>query len=370
MKYIITGGGTGGHVNPGLAIAREIKSREPDAQILFVGTQYGIESKLVPKAGFDIAYIEVKGFRRKLSMDTFKTVAKLLGSFRETRRIVREFAPDAVIGTGGYVCGPVLFHSAMKRIPTLIHEQNAFPGVTNKILSRFVNAVAISFEESREMFPAKKKITFTGNPIRGELFKLDKEAARARLGLKGGKPLVVVFGGSLGSETLNNCITGMLNKMAGEPAYHLIYATGMKHYDKVMAEITVPLPPEIRIEPYLYNMDEVLAAADLAVCRSGAITLSELGALGVPSVLIPSPYVAENHQEHNARAFESKGAAVVILESQLNPDILSGQIGMLIQNRELRGKMASCARKLGIRDASQSLYDLLKKIMTGMAEKQ
>jgi UDP-N-acetylglucosamine--N-acetylmuramyl-(pentapeptide) pyrophosphoryl-undecaprenol N-acetylglucosamine transferase len=365
MRYLISGGGTGGHVNPGLAIANEIRKREPDAKILFVGTQHGIENKLVPKAGYDIAYIEVAGFKRKLSMDTFKSIGKLLKSFKETRRIIKEFSPDAVIGTGGYVCGPVLFHAARKKIATVIHEQNAFPGVTNKILSRFVDAVAISFEESREKFPNKKNISFTGNPIRSELFAYSRETARNKLGLANNKPLVVIFGGSLGAEPLNRCVTEMLNNGADRLGFNLIFATGMKHYEKVIAEIKPELPPGIRVEPYLYNMDEVLAAADLAVCRSGAITLSELAALGIPSILIPSPYVAENHQEHNARAFERKGAAVVILEKQLNPEILSGQIQKLVTDKELKNKMSVSARKLGIRNAAESIFNLIKTTMRG-----
>ena len=360
MRYLITGGGTGGHVNPGLAIAKEIKAREPEAEILFVGTENGLESKLVPRAGFDIQYIEVKGFRRKLSADTFKTIFKLLGSFARIKKILRDFKPDMVIGTGGYVCGPVVFRAALKKIPTLIHEQNAYPGVTNKILSRFVDVITISFEESRVKFKGKEKIVLTGNPVRKELFSYDRETAREKLGIKNTKPLLVIFGGSLGAEPLNRCVIQMVQESKGKLNFNLIFATGMKHYEKVMAGITKELPPEVKIEPYLYNMDEVLAAADLAVCRSGAITLSELGVLGIPSILIPSPYVAENHQEHNARAFEHKGAAVVILEEQLNPEILLGQIQVLFNNREMRLKMAADAKKLGIRNAAETIYGLIR----------
>lgn len=362
MRYLITGGGTGGHVNPGLAIAYEIQKRDPDAKILFVGTERGLESKLVPRAGFNIEYIDVRGFRRKLSLDTVKTVYRLLVSFGRINKILRSFKPDVVIGTGGYVCGPVVFRAALKKIPTLIHEQNAYPGVTNKILSRFVDTVAISFEESRPKFNGKNKIVMTGNPVRSELFTYNRDAAREKLGILNKKPLVVIFGGSLGAETLNQCVVNMLNASKGNLNFNLIYGTGMKHFDRVMSGITVDLPPEFRVEPYLYNMDEVLAAADMVVSRSGAITLGELGALGIPSILIPSPYVAENHQEHNARAFERRGAAVVILESQLDHEILLGQIQVLIQNRDLRLKMANDAKKLGIRDAAESIYGLILEI--------
>jgi len=367
MRYLISGGGTGGHVNPGLAIAKEILKNEPDAEILFVGTKNGLEDKLVPREGFPIKYIEISGFKRKLSMDTFRTVSRLIKSFSAIRRILKDFKPDAVIGTGGYVCGPVVLSAALKKIPTLIHEQNAFPGVTNKILARYVDAVAISFEEARQRFKGKAKITLTGNPVRAELFMQDREAARKKLGIPADRPLVVIFGGSLGAEHLNLCVRDMVNAHAEEMNFHLIAATGMKHYEKVMGEIKKPLPPHIVIEPYLYNMGEVLAAADLAVCRGGAITVSELSALGVPSILVPSPYVAENHQEHNARALESKGAAVVILQSQLNAEILFGQIQKLISNKDLRQKMSAAARKLNRKDSSAALYALLKEVMSRKA---
>lgn len=363
MKYLISGGGTGGHINPGLAIAKEILNHEPEAEILFVGTKNGLEGKLVPREGFNIEFIEVSGFKRKLSLDTFKTVVKLFKSFGSTNKILKEFRPDAVIGTGGYVCGPVVFSAALKRIPTLIHEQNAFPGVTNRILAHYVDAVAISFEDSRQRFNGKARITLTGNPVRGELFAQTKASAREKLKLAQDMPLVVIFGGSLGAEYLNQCVKDMINLHYKDISYQLIVATGMKHYESVMKEIKVPLPSHIRIEPYLYNMGDVLTSADLAVCRGGAITVSELSALGIPSVLIPSPYVAENHQEYNARALERKGAAVVILQSQLTSEILYGQIEKLISNKELRTKMASDAKKIGIRNASASIYSLIKEIM-------
>ncbi|MCX7771774.1 MAG: undecaprenyldiphospho-muramoylpentapeptide beta-N-acetylglucosaminyltransferase [Clostridia bacterium] len=369
MKYLISGGGTGGHVNPGLAIAKEIKKHEPDAEILFVGTRNGLESKLIPREGFNIEFIEVSGFRRKLSLDTLKTVGRLLKSFGAIGKIIKEFKPDAVIGTGGYVCGPVVFSAALKKIPTLIHEQNAFPGVTNKILSHYVDTVAISFEEARAKFKGKARISLTGNPVRSELLNLDRERARERLKLTNNKPLVAIMGGSLGAEHINQCVITLVNEHQDEMNFNLIHSTGMKHHEKVMKEIKVPVKPEIRIEPYLFNMDEVFAAADLVVGRGGAITVSELTAVGVPSVIVPSPYVAENHQEHNARALERKGAAVVILQDQLTPDILLGQIQKLISNKDLRSKMAQDAKKMGIRNAAESLYGLLKDTMRTKSSK-
>lgn len=361
MKYIISGGGTGGHINPGIAIAREIKAREPDAEILFVGTKNGLEGDLVPREGFNIEFIDVRGFKRKLSIDTVKTIGKLFKSFGSIKKIFREFKPDAVIGTGGYVCGPVVLYAALKRIPSLIHEQNAYPGITNRILSRFVDEVAISFEESRSRLKGKARITLTGNPIRNELFLLDKEKAREKIGLPKDMPLVVVFGGSLGAEHINDCVKDMIIHHGNEISYRLILSTGIRNYEDVMKEIREPLPEKIQIVPYIYNMGEVLAAADLAVTRAGAITVSELSALGVPAILIPSPFVAENHQEYNARALENRGAAVVILQSQLTHDILYGQIEKLIKDRDLRKRMASAARNNGIANAAPEIYKLIKR---------
>jgi UDP-N-acetylglucosamine--N-acetylmuramyl-(pentapeptide) pyrophosphoryl-undecaprenol N-acetylglucosamine transferase len=367
MNYIISGGGTGGHINPGLAIAKEIVRNEPDAQILFVGTKNGLEGKLIPREGFKIQFIDVKGFQRKISFDTVKTITKLLKSFGSINKIFKDFKPDAVIGTGGYVCGPVLFSAALKKIPTVIHEQNAFPGVTNKILSKYVDQVAISFEEARSRFKGKATITLTGNPIREELFSLNRESAREKLRLSKDTALVVIFGGSLGAEHINECAKEMINNHGKDISYHLILATGMKHYESFMQEIKSPLPENIEVVPYIYNMGEVLAASDLAVTRGGAITVSELSALGIPSILVPSPYVAENHQEYNARALESRGAAVVILQEQLNSNILYGQIQKLIQDKDLRIRMSSAAKKNARLEASSSIYSLLKKAMQSKA---
>lgn len=363
MNYIISGGGTGGHINPGLAIAKEIKKNEPDAKILFIGTKNGLEGKLVPRDGYEIQFIDITGFKRKLSFDTVKTINKLLKSFSSINKIFKEFKPDAVIGTGGYVCGPVVFAAALRKIPTLIHEQNAFPGVTNKILSRYVDQVAISFEEARSRFKGKAAITLTGNPIREELFSLSRQTAREKLGLSKETPLVVIFGGSLGAEHINECVKSMINSHAKDISHHLILSTGMKHYEKFMQEIQGPLPDNIEAVPYIYNMGEVLAASDLAVTRGGAITVSELSALGIPSILVPSPYVAENHQEYNARALEDRGASVVILQQQLDSDILYGQINKLINNKDLLIKMSSAAKKNSKLNATSSIYALLKKAM-------
>ena len=360
MKYLIAGGGTAGHINPAIAIAKHIKENEKYAEIKFVGTKKGMESELVSREGFEIEFIEVKGFRRKLSIYTIKTAFTLFKGLSQAAHIIDKFKPDIVIGTGGYVAGPVLYKASKRKIPTIVHEQNAFPGVTNKILSRYVNAVAISFKESRKYFKRQEKIFFTGNPIRKEVLNTDKITARTELNIDTKKPLVLIFGGSLGAEKINLSTIEMINTK--EIQFNLIYGTGKKHYEGLLKKVNKILPENIRIQPYIYDMGKVMSAADLVVCRAGAITLSELTALGVPSILIPSPYVTANHQEHNARTLEHNGAAVVILEKDLDGDMLYGQINELIKNTDLLKRMSSNAKKNGITDATNRIYNIIKQI--------
>lgn len=334
MKVLISGGGTAGHINPGIAIAKYIKSKNPDCEILFIGTQKGLETKLVPRENFELKLIKVRGFRRKLSKDTFVAVKELFQGLHEARAIIREFKPDIAIGTGGYVCGPVVFNAARMKIPTLIHEQNAFPGVTNKLLAKFVDKVAISFKESEKFFKNEKKVVFTGNPIRNEMLKADRNTARSKLGIEKGKPLVVIFAGSRGAETINNTVSEFISRHKDEDKFHILFATGEAQHEKIMKRLGNINSKFIKIVPYIYDMADVMAAADLVVGRAGAITISELTAMGVPSILIPSPYVTANHQEYNARALEKQGAGIVILEKNLNHNVLYEQINDLLCNSD------------------------------------
>ncbi|ODM25182.1 undecaprenyldiphospho-muramoylpentapeptide beta-N-acetylglucosaminyltransferase [Acetivibrio mesophilus] len=367
MKVIISGGGTAGHINPGLAIARYIKRMKPDAEILFVGTERGLETKLVPRENFEIKMIKVRGFRRKLSLDTLVAVKELFQGLSEARKIIKDYKPDLVIGTGGYVCGPVLFNASRLRIPTLIHEQNAFPGVTNKILSKFVDRVAISFKDAEKYFKDKSKVVFTGNPIRSEMLEVDRETARKKLGISKDVPLVVIFGGSRGAENINSTVAELIKRHKNDLGFHLIYATGEAQYEGIMKKIGDVKSQNISILPYIFDMANTMAAADLAVCRAGAITISELTALGVPSILIPSPYVTANHQEHNARALEQQGASVVILEKNLRQEILYEQITTLLKDKDMLSKMAQNAKKMGITNATEKIFAIIKDIMKSEA---
>ena len=356
MKVLISGGGTAGHINPGIAIAKYIKSKNPGCEILFIGTQKGLETKLVPRENFELKLIKVRGFKRKLSKDTLVSVKELFQGLHEARKIIREFRPDVVIGTGGYVCGPVVFNAASMKIPTLIHEQNAFPGVTNKILAKFVDKVAISFKESEKFFKNGKKVIFTGNPIRNEMLNADRKAAREKLGIEKDKPLVAIFAGSRGAETINSTVSELIRLHKDDVKFHILFATGEAQYEKIMKSLGSVNSKYIKIVPYIYDMADVMAASDLVVGRAGAITISELTALGVPSLLIPSPYVTANHQEYNARALEKQEAGIVVLEKNLNHNTLYDQISELLKDRDKLRKMAENAKKMGITNASEKIY--------------
>jgi UDP-N-acetylglucosamine--N-acetylmuramyl-(pentapeptide) pyrophosphoryl-undecaprenol N-acetylglucosamine transferase len=363
LKVLIAGGGTAGHINPGLAIAKYIKLKSPESEIIFVGTERGLETRLVPREGFELKIIKVRGFRRKLSKDTFIAFKEMFQGLAEARRIIKGFKPDMVIGTGGYVCGPVVFSAALQKIPTLIHEQNAFPGVTNRILSRFSNITAISFKESEKFFKGAKKIMLTGNPIRKEMLEIERSKARESLKVDKSNPLVVIFGGSLGAEKINQSVVDMLKTCYREGAFRIIYATGEKQYKNIMERLEGLSFPSVQVLPYIFDMAGVMAAADLVVCRAGAITISELTALSVPSIMIPSPYVTANHQEHNAKALEKHGAALVILEKDLDGELLHKKINDTIKNKSKLKEMSKNAGVVGVRDAAEKIYSLVMDIV-------
>ena len=364
MKVLIAGGGTGGHINPGLAIAKYIKQKEAEADITFVGTKKGLETKLVPREGFPLETITVRGFKRKLSLDTLVAIKELIQSFFQASKLLKRIKPDVVIGTGGYVCGPVLYMAAKKGIPTLIHESNAFPGITNRLLEKYVNYVAISFKDAEKYFKNKKKLVLTGNPVRDELLKSERDNVVSDLGIVEGKPVIVAMGGSRGARKINETIADMLNNyFKGE--FNLIFATGEAQFDDINRTIKVDdkYNDMVKVVPYIYNVDQVYVASDLMICRAGAITISELQVMGIPSILIPSPYVTANHQEHNARSLEKDGGAVVILENELNADLLYKQICSLISNKDVLKKMAKNASKNSVTDSVEKIYHLIKEII-------
>lgn len=363
MRVLVAGGGTGGHIYPGIAIANYIKQKYNNAEIVFVGTQRGLETKLVPREGYKLELISVRGFRRKLSVDTLAAVKDLLKGLIQARKVIKKFKPDVVIGTGGYVCGPIVFNASMMNIPTLIHEQNAFPGVTNRILSRFTDVVAISFKESEKYFHSAKKMVHTGNPVRNEMLEINKSSAREKLNLTKEKPLVVVFGGSRGAEKINETMVELIKNHYAEGECRILFATGETQHEKIGKQLDNVRFPSVEVVPYIYDMANVLAAADLVICRSGAITISELQVLGTPSIMIPSPNVTANHQEYNARALEKEGGTVVILEKDLSASLLYKQMMSLLTNKDLLMKMGRSAKKNGIVNATENICLLIDEII-------
>ncbi|WDC84085.1 undecaprenyldiphospho-muramoylpentapeptide beta-N-acetylglucosaminyltransferase [Caloramator sp. mosi_1] len=297
-------------------------------------------------------------------MSTFRSLLKVLKGFGRAGKIINEFRPDVVIGTGGYVCGPVVMQAALKGIPTIIHEQNAFPGVTNKILSHFVDKIAITFRESEKYFP-KNKVVYTGNPIRKQILTANKEQAILSMGLEKNKPIVLVVGGSRGAKNINNAVIGIIDELYRNEI-QLIFITGESNFAEVMDEIKAKYKVNnmkgIKILPYVYNMHDALAASDLIISRAGATIISEITALGKPSILIPSPYVANNHQEYNARALEEKGACIVIKESELKNDILKEQVLNIVKNKDILKNMSTASKRLGKLDAADKIVGIIDDI--------
>ncbi|MBR2471524.1 MAG: undecaprenyldiphospho-muramoylpentapeptide beta-N-acetylglucosaminyltransferase [Clostridia bacterium] len=357
MKAILTAGGTAGHINPAIAIAKEITA--DGGQVLFIGNETGMETELVKKEGFEIKTIRVSGFKRSLSPKNFKTIWQAAKGISDTKKIIKEFAPDVVIGCGGYVSGSAVFAAAQMKIPTLIHEQNAFPGLTNKILAKMVSRVCISFEESRKYFGASDKIVYTGNPVRQNILGLKYEDARASLGIDG--TLVLVFGGSLGAKAINDAMIEALPLINKDIT--VIWGTGKKRYDGVMEALSeTDIPKNVKIMPYIYNMDEVMAASDIVVSRAGAITISEICVKGKASVLIPSPNVTGNHQMHNALALKNADAADIIEEANLNGVSLADAIEKLVESKDKMKTMQANAITMAAPFATTEIYKEIKKI--------
>ncbi len=303
MHILFAGGGTAGHINPALAVAGYIKEQHQDAKISYIGTERGLESRLVREAGYDFYAIDVAGFQRKLTPSNIKknisAVIKMFTSSSAAKKILKKLNPDVVVGTGGYVSGPVLRAAAKMGIKTCIHEQNAYPGITNKTLSTMVDSVMLAFPEAEKHLKFDGEPIITGNPVRMSVLKADREMARKKLGV-GNSPVILSFGGSLGAKPINDAVIGLIKWHAGKGNCHHIHATGKYgHADMVekleKEGIELSRYPQIDFREYINDMDVCLAAADLVICRAGAITLSELQNCGKASILIPPPYVAENH---------------------------------------------------------------------------
>ena len=370
MKVLLAGGGTAGHINPALTIAGYIKEKAPDAEILFVGNKGGMEEKLVPKAGFNMKLITVSGFRRsfapkdiKYNVDTFN---RAFTAMKQSKRILMDFKPDICVGTGGYVSGPVLRIAARMGIPTVIHEQNAYPGVTNKMLARSAKRVMLAVADAEKHFDKNARCFVTGNPVRSEILKADRDSARAQLGVDS-RPLVLSFGGSLGAKMINENVAALLARSGRDGAYQHIHGYGgnAPWFMDLLREkgVNPENCPNLDIREYIDNMAECMAAADLVISRAGAITLSEIQALGKPAVLIPSPNVAENHQYHNAMALVNNGAAEIIEEKDLTEELLIEKVDGLLKNPHKLEAYSENSRNMAITDANERIYHVIKNVL-------
>ncbi|MCQ2450384.1 MAG: undecaprenyldiphospho-muramoylpentapeptide beta-N-acetylglucosaminyltransferase [Clostridia bacterium] len=372
MHILFAGGGTAGHINPALAIADYIKERHPDAKISYIGTPDKLEAKLVPQKGYDFYTIEVAGFQRKITPKNIKrnviAAKKAVTSSIRAKQLLKELKPDIVVGTGGYVSGPVLREAAKLNIKTAIHEQNAFPGVTTKMLSKNADAVMLAMPEAKKYLKLNKEPIITGNPVRVELSKFSKDEAKAKLGFDD-RPVILSFGGSLGARHINEATEELIKWHSGSGKFYHIHGTGKVGFSAMTEHLEnagVKLPEEISVREYIDNMDVCMAAADLVICRAGAITLSELALCGKPSVLIPSPFVAENHQFHNAMTLKKAGAAEIIEEKDLTGEKLIETVSMLIENKPKLEKMSKAALKASISDANERIYNVIMKLYTSV----
>lgn len=365
MKILLAGGGTAGHINPALAIAGYAAQQDKNTEVLFVGTERGLESTLVPESGYSIKYVKVEGLSKKLTLNNMKSLWHMLTAKSKCKKIIKEFAPDIVVGTGGYVCAPAVMAANSLGIPTLIHEQNVFPGSAIKLLSKKSSVTAISFEESRKYLSDAREILFTGNPIRPSILSCKRDDARAALGL-GSEKFILIFGGSLGAATINSVALEYIKYAAELKGIKILFATGQRNYDEVIEaskKLGIKASAYFDIVPYIHNMDEVMNASDLVVCRSGAITVSELCALAKPAILVPSPNVTNNHQEFNARALSDNGAAITILEKDFDIKSLKEAVSRIIDNEEYSRIMSAKSAAISSVNALEIIYDKMKKLI-------
>lgn len=355
MKVIMTGGGTGGHIYPAIAIADKIKERYPDSEILFVGTEHGLEKKLVPENGYPIEFITVAGFNRKNPLKNIEVMRKLHKGSKQARQLIRDFEPDVVIGTGGYVCGPVVRAAHKAGIKTYTHEQNAFPGVTNKLLENYVEKVFLGFGEAQKYFKHREKHIVCGNPVRKVFFEADKQQSRRKLGFAEDDFVLLVFGGSQGAGRINKAMLSVIEALNGMDKVQVCMATGSRYYDAILQELAevrgIKLADNIHILEYISNMDEYLSASDLVISRSGALTVAEVTVCGKAAIFIPSPIVTGNHQYYNAKAVADHGGALIIEEKDMDNDKLIAQILRFKNDPEMTAEMAQRSRECAPVDA-------------------
>ncbi len=367
MRFILTCGGTAGHINPALAIAGRLRELMPDCEILFIGAEGKMETELVPREGYKMEALKITNISRGHSIEALRhnlnTLKNVALSTHEAKRIVREFKPDVVIGTGGYVCYPVLTAAHELGIPTVVHESNAVPGLTTKLLAERVDRVMVGFADSREAYRHPEKVEVTGTPVRGEFASYSKAQAKKELGLDPDEPLVVSVWGSLGAAHMNRIMGELITLLDARGEFRLIHSAGSMYFDGFMEKLEENAPDFARhgadVREYIYDMPRVMAAADLILCRAGASTLSELAYMGKPVILVPSPNVTNNHQEKNARVLEKAGGAKVFLEGEFDAQSLLDTVRELLGDEDKLTEMSEAMRSLAVPGATDRICDII-----------
>ncbi|MBP2057806.1 UDP-N-acetylglucosamine--N-acetylmuramyl-(pentapeptide) pyrophosphoryl-undecaprenol N-acetylglucosamine transferase [Lactobacillus colini] len=367
MRIIFSGGGTGGHIYPIMALIERLKERKlvTDNDILFVGTQKGLESKIVPAAGVPFKTLKIQGFDRRHILKNFETIDLFIKATKQAKQIIRDFKPDIVFGTGGYVSGAIVYEAAKMHIPTVIHESNSVVGLANKFLGHYVNKICYTFDDAAQQFSEKKKLVKTGNPRSQQVLGLNAEKVdiQKKWGLDPQVSTILIFGGSRGALAINNIVEKSLPELEIKP-YQIIWATGQLYYEGIKQRLANQvLGDNIKVVPYIENMPGLLPQMTCVVSRSGATSLAEFTALGVPVILIPSPNVTHNHQMKNALDMEKAGGALVIAENDLNPNNFVSSIDHILLDTEYAKKMSVASKKMGVPDASDQVIKVMQDLI-------
>lgn len=370
MKVIISAAGTGGHINPGIAIANKIKEKEPKSEIIFVGTNRGLENDLVPRAGYKLKTIEAYGLKKEISFKNIKNILKTLFSIKDAKKIIVEFKPDVVIGTGGYICGPVFSAAVSRKIPTVLHESNAYPGKAVKMFAKNVDKVLVGFPEAKNYLSSAKEVVVTGTPTKIkkiDINTIEKNKIKSSLGIKNDLPIVLIYGGSQGAQKINEAIEGIIQRKINEK-YQIIWATGPKQYDLTKEKLekinmNINNLKNTKIVPYIYNMEEILNISDLVVCRSGAMTITEISIVGKPAIFIPLPSRLANRQEDNALVLQKIGAAKIIQNDNLTFSNLAKEIDSIINNKSELEEMGRLASTIAPSNVEDKIYEEIKKVI-------
>lgn len=356
MRVVIAAGGTGGHIYPALAIINKIKEKDKKSEFLYIGTTDRMEKDLIPKLGINFVGIEMKGLNRKNIFSNFSVLNKFRLAIKKATIEIKKFNPDIVIGAGGYITAPVLYAAKKLKIKTLIHEQNSIPGVSNKFISRFADKICVSLPNSLQLFP-KKKVVYTGNPRSEEIIKVDK-ILKSSIGFDDNKKLVVIVMGSLGSTTMTTKIKELIPEFTNKN-YQVLIITGKTYFEEYQ---DLNLPKNIKILPFMDNLINLLKDSDLIISRAGASTIAEITAIGLPAILVPSPYVTNNHQYKNAKELENRGACKIVTESEFSKEKIINEIDKLFDDKDSYDSMSKNSKKLGIDNSSSRIYDEIRKL--------